>query len=67
LIDKSDLNQLLNVIRELTNQVARVAFAVEAKEINLGALRDEACPCCGCALVPEVYENCPACRSLVLK
>ncbi len=53
-------------LEELTRQVARVAFALEAEvKTRIASVErfDAPCRCCGCCLVREADTFCPACRT----
>lgn len=59
-----DENRIVAAIMDLTKQVSRAAWALEARVISEsdGEEYEEApCPCCGSQLVPVTAEACPAC------
>lgn len=64
-----DEDRIVAAIMDLTKQVSRVAWALEARAI-LDAVSEEGedqlheetpCSCCGSQLVPVLADACPAC------
>lgn len=56
------------VLEELTRQVARSAYALEAQvktRLSSGEKFSAPCRCCGCSLIRDNDRFCPACRTQV--
>ena len=59
-----DEDRVVAAIMDLTNQVARVAWAVEVRtimELVKESFEDKPCAKCGCMIVPVERDACPAC------
>lgn len=56
----------VDLVTELTRQVARLAYAAEQQVIvTVAHGMDLMAPCvtCGCRLMTEHHDECPACRA----
>jgi len=51
----------MEAIFALTHQVARVAWALEARRVDPLGADPKPCPTCASRLVPATWINCPAC------
>jgi rubrerythrin len=59
-----DEDRVVAAIMDLTNQVARAAWAMEVRtrmELEKGSFESDPCPKCGCMIIPVQAEACPAC------
>lgn len=59
------MDRIEALFKELTAQVARLAFAVEKSIGEKGAQMYDPCKCCGCTLKLNnlPLTTCPACRT----
>jgi hypothetical protein len=59
-----DENRVVAAIMDLTKQVSRAAWALEAVAISKSDgedFEDDPCRCCSSQLVPVLADVCPAC------